>query len=621
MKQVYFFYAILLLATTGACKKDSPETERVKKPKITGVVEKGPFLKGSQVSIVELTEDLNPTGRIFKTEILNDLGHFEISDLELLSPYVQVLVDGFYFNEVTGSLSNSRISLGALADVGTRSTVNVNVITHLEQRRVKRLMQEGATFGQAKTQASQEILDAFYIGVGLEGTSDNISIVDNDRNAYSLLTVSSVLLNAVSSDAALTEKLSSIAQQIESGGKLDEADDEWIKQSKRSIDMEHIISNVTTRYHSLGIAVEIPKFLDTMPQEPITEDDFFTNDEAFVMFYSGALESFSDYFQAFAVFEAAYTNTINPQGNSTYLEIAGHQFGAANTAVFQLWAKGYRAMRLFSVLVQKASDSALPKAKELLHYANAHRGYLYWSMMTMWGDVPYLEPFQIDNLDNIITVQRTRITDIIDHLFPPLEAAVQHTQQEATEYGMGRSFPLAVLARLSLLKGDYTSAKEYAQQIIQTGLFSLSANQWAESEKIYGSTSAAVEPTESVNQDYRDLINNRNTIHYVTYPEIVLTASEACLNLGEINQALDYLNQVRQSNGKQAMASTDEAAIRQALLDEIKDGLGKDGLWFSTLKRHDLAEEALNIPAYRKLIPIPQQEINLNPNMTQNPGY
>lgn len=618
MKHVYFIFAILLLATTFACKKDNHETERIKKPKLTGAVEKGPFVKGSQVSIVELTQDLNPTGRIFKTEILNDLGHFEISDLELISPYVQVLVDGFYFNEVTGSLSNSRITLGALVDVSTQNAVNVNTITHLEQRRVKRLIQEGATFTEAKAQASDEILEAFYIGEGLQGTSDNVSIVDNNSNAASLLAVSSVLLNAVSSDAALTETLSLIAQQIESAGKLDEADEEWIKQSIRSIDMEHITSNVTTRYNSLGIAVEIPDFLDLMPPDLITEEDIFTDEEAFVTLYGSALESFFDYFQAFAVFEAAYANTIDPQGNSRYLEIARHQFSPANEAVFQLWDKGYQAIYQFSLFVQKASASDLPKAKELLHDANAHRGYLYWSMMTMWGDVPYLEPSQVGNID---LIPKTRITDIVDYLVPSLEATVQYTQPEANEYGMGKSFPLAVLARLSLVKGDYAKAKQYTMQIIQTGLFSLSANQWAETEKVYGYTGSAADIPGPVNPDYRMLVNDGNTIHYVTYPEIVLTASEACLNLGEINQALDYLNQVRQSNGKQAIASTEEAAIKQALLDEIKDGLGKDGLWFSTLKRNGNAEEILGIPAYRTLIPIPQQEIILNANMTQNPGY
>lgn len=618
MKHIYFFFALFLLAATFACKKDNRETERIKKPELTGTVEKGPFIKGSQVSIVELTQNLNPTGRIFKTEILNDLGHFEIGDLELISPYVQVLVDGFYFNEVTGSLSSSRITLGALVDVGTQNTVNVNVITHLEQRRVKHLMQDGATFTEAKAQASTEILKAFYIDEKLEGTSDNVSIVDNNRNAASLLAISSVLLNTLPSDAALTEMLSAIAQQMEAAGKLDEAGDEWIRQSIRSIDVNHIISNVIARYHSVGIDVEIPDFLDLMPPDLIAEEDIFTDEEAFVTLYGDALESFFDYFQAFAVFEAAYANTIDPQGNAKYHEIAGHQFGPANTAVFQLWTKGFQAMHRFSLLVQKASTSDLLKAKELLHYANAHRGYLYWSMMTMWGDVPYLEPSQIDN---IVSIPRTRITDIIDYLVPSLEAAVQHTQAEANEYGMGKSFPLAVLARLSLLKGDYIKAKQSARQIIQSGLFSLSANQWAETEKVYGRTRTATEIQAHVNQDYRTLVNDGNTIHYVTFPEIVLTASEACLNSGEINQALDYLNQVRQSNGKEAIALTDEVAIKQALLDEIKVELGKDGLWFSTLKRNGNAEEVLGIPDYRKLIPIPQREMEVNPAITQNPGY
>ncbi len=618
MKYCYFFIAVLLLVSSFACKKDNQESERIKKPELTGTVEKGPFLKGSQVSIVELSGDLNPTGRVFNTEILNDFGYFEMSNLELASPYVQVSVDGFYFNEVTGSLSNSRITLGALVDVSSQNTVNVNVITHLEQRRVKHLMQEGFTFTNAKEQASKEILQAFYVGEELDGTSDNVSIVDNNSNAAALLAISAMLLNAVSSDAALTEKLSSIAQQVESTGMLDEADDELIKQSIRSLNMEHITSNVITRYHSLGIEVEIPNLSDLIPPDLITEDDFFMDEDAFVAAYAGALESFFDYFQAFAVFEAAYANTIDVGGNPRYLEIAGHQFAPANMQVFQLWVTGYQAIRLFSQLVQKASASELPKAKEILHDANAHRGYLYWSMMTMWGDVPYLEPSQ---LDDFAPIPKTRATDIIDYLVPSLEAAVQHTQPEANNYGVGKSFPLAVLARFSLLNGDYAKAKQYAVQVVQTGLFSLSADHWAEAEKVYGYTRSAGEQPGSVNQDYRDLINDGNTIHYVTYPEIVLTASEACLQLGEINQALAYLNQVRQSNGKQALASTDEATIEQALLVEIRDELGKDGLWFSALKRNGNAEEVLDIPAYRKLLPIPQREMEVNPTMTQNPGY
>ncbi|RQP09188.1 MAG: RagB/SusD family nutrient uptake outer membrane protein [Parapedobacter sp.] len=618
MKYCYFLITLFLLAFTFACKKDNPETERIVKPKLTGAVEKGPFLKGSQISIVELSADLNPTGRIFKTEILSDLGHFEMNDLALVSPYVQVLVDGFYFNEVTGALSNSRITLGALVDISSQNTVNVNVITHLEQRRVKHLMQEGATFVQAKKQASSEILRAFYIGEELDGTSDNVSLVDNNNNAASLLAISSALLNMVSSDAALTETLSSLAQQIESDGALSEADSERIKQSIRSLNMEYIADNVVTRYRDLGMEVEIPDFLDVIPIDEITEQDFFTTEEDFIVAYGAAVKSFYEYYQAFAVFEAAYAHTVDASTNPTYFEIAGHQFAPTNTPVFQLWVKAYGTVRMFSLLVQKGEGSQLTMANEIARYAHTHLGYLYWSMMTLWGDIPYLDPAQ---LDNIITPPRTRMIDILSYLTPSIEAAAQHIQAASNQYGVSRSFPLAVLARLYLSEGNYLKAKQYAEDVIQSGLFSLSPDPWGGTENVYGYTLSADFLEELVNPDYRELINSSNTIQYVTYPEIVLTASEACLNLGEVDQAVGYLNQIRQSKGKSALASTDRAVIEQALLDEIKDELGKDGLWFSALKRNGKAEEVLDIPAYRELIPIPQQEMERNPTMTQNPGY
>lgn len=39
------------------------------------------------------------------------------------------------------------------------------------------------------------------------------------------------------------------------------------------------------------------------------------------------------------------------------------------------------------------------------------------------------------------------------------------------------------------------------------------------------------------------------------------------------------------------------------------------------LKRNDLAESELGIKAYQKLFPIPEQQLHINPNLAQNPGY
>jgi hypothetical protein len=45
------------------------------------------------------------------------------------------------------------------------------------------------------------------------------------------------------------------------------------------------------------------------------------------------------------------------------------------------------------------------------------------------------------------------------------------------------------------------------------------------------------------------------------------------------------------------------------------------GTYFAFLKRNNLAEEVLNISAYKQLLPIPQNELQKNRYMTQNPGY
>src|SRR5690606_38776633 len=94
---------------------------------LSGVVEKGPFIRGSRVTVAELDNNLNPTGRVFETDIQNDEGFFELKGVELKSRYVQLTVSGFYFNEIIGELSSSQITMGALAGLQAQHTVNVNI--------------------------------------------------------------------------------------------------------------------------------------------------------------------------------------------------------------------------------------------------------------------------------------------------------------------------------------------------------------------------------------------------------------------------------------------------------------------------------------------------------------
>ena len=77
--------------------------------------------------------------------------------------YTELMADGFYFNEVSNEASSARLVLYALSDITDKSTLNVNLMSHMEKDRIYSLLDDGADFSDAKAQAQQEILDMFGI--------------------------------------------------------------------------------------------------------------------------------------------------------------------------------------------------------------------------------------------------------------------------------------------------------------------------------------------------------------------------------------------------------------------------------------------------------------------------
>ena len=58
------FLSICLLCII-ACKKEEPAKNNTNQYSITGKVQKGPFIKGSEVTLKELDEQLTETGKRF----------------------------------------------------------------------------------------------------------------------------------------------------------------------------------------------------------------------------------------------------------------------------------------------------------------------------------------------------------------------------------------------------------------------------------------------------------------------------------------------------------------------------------------------------------------------------
>jgi len=263
MKKIHKTCGILIILTgcvfvfLAGCRKDEPD---IFKEKVTGCVQKGPFVNGTSILMVELTSSLQQTGKNFTTQIMNNAGYFEIENVGLESSFVEFSASGYYFDEIKGELSISPLDLSALSDITDISTVNVNLLTHLEKQRVGYLVGQGLTFTEAKTSAQQEILSIFGFEISNMNASESLDITINNTSNAILLAIS-VLLQGNRSVGDLTELLANIINDIREDGILNNANIlESIRNSAKELNLEAIRTNLESRFQELEIYTVAPDF-------------------------------------------------------------------------------------------------------------------------------------------------------------------------------------------------------------------------------------------------------------------------------------------------------------------------------------------------------------------------
>jgi hypothetical protein len=242
-----------------SCNKDE-ETSSIIKEKVTGYAQKGPYINGTLITLSELSSDLLPTGRTFYSQILDNTGTFEIRDVNLKSQYVELIAQGFYFNEISNNLSPAQLTLFALTDLKDSSSINVNILTTLEKRRVEYLLSQGKSFEEAKIQAQQEILSIFTFNDHNINNSEFLDI-SQDSEGNAILLAISIILQGFRNVGELSELLSNFSTEISEDGVLnsDELGSDLINDSKY-LNLTVIRSNLENKYEELGVDATIPNF-------------------------------------------------------------------------------------------------------------------------------------------------------------------------------------------------------------------------------------------------------------------------------------------------------------------------------------------------------------------------
>jgi hypothetical protein len=230
---------------------------------ISGAVQKGPFIVGTLVYANRLSAAGQPTSDTVVTTTQTDIGTFAF---ELSEPGVlQLFADGFHYNEITGLLSQGRLTLNAILDATSDITPRsyVNALTHLTYNRTLSLLRNGMKAPDAIAKAQADLVTALHplfaannLPVFTDMSVYNIGDSSPVGNAY-LLAVSATAyqtaitrarVSGTSVDAELTLLLNTLADDLAQDGDIDDRAviDELIIAS-RALDPDAIRFNLKQR--------------------------------------------------------------------------------------------------------------------------------------------------------------------------------------------------------------------------------------------------------------------------------------------------------------------------------------------------------------------------------------
>ena len=249
-----------------------------------GSAQKGPFNNGTSINIAELSNALAPTGKNYSSQITDNSGRFNVAQVQLESPYVELRANGYYFNEVSNQVSSGQLTLYAISNLSGKTSLNVNILTHLEKNRIINLMSgdNPLTYAQAKIQAQEEVLNIFEYSRANMPESELLDISKSGSANGKLLAISAIL-QGDQTVGQMSELLANISTDITADGTIENTTiRNTLINNAANLDFEQIRSNLVARYASLGVSATIPNFeaeINTFLKPPVANNMNVSTDE------------------------------------------------------------------------------------------------------------------------------------------------------------------------------------------------------------------------------------------------------------------------------------------------------------------------------------------------------
>jgi len=318
-----------------------------------------------------------------------------------------------------------------------------------------------------------------------------------------------------------------------------------------------------------------------------------------------------EYIEFTFLFDAVYSKNI-PSPNSAWTAIYDHTQTSGNEKILMLWSKAYDIIFKTNFIIINSGVITDPAARSLIiAQTKAIRAYLYYNLLIWFNGVP-LEPGVTESI-----ITRNTASEVLTYINQDASDAVQYLPSSwsaSDEFRIAKYFAEGILARTSLYESTYTTARTWTEEIINSGLYALSAD-------TNNFTSTNIEIfwgfDKSTATEFSVFFTKGSYVPAIRYTESILVSAEANFNLANTASALNRINMLLARRGLSALPSLTNDDIYQ----QWKIELIKEGSMFITLKRYNKATTVLGIPDYKLVLPLPQSVLNGNPNLFQNPGY
>ena len=245
-------------------------------------------------------------------------------------------------------------------------------------------------------------------------------------------------------------------------------------------------------------------------------------------------------------------------------------------------------------------------------FIDIHLALAYYQLSSRWGGVPFIMQRPNDAHISLPRTDEAEVLSRIENMFDAMEDLDEHRYdafQNANEMlFVSKDAARTLLAFVYCNQKKFDKALPLLEEVIRRGDYHLEYTKATEyknnAECIWG---------------YHIQTRSGETCHpCLDYKDVVLTAAECLYHTGNTPKAKEYIKQVCEHKN----LTVDQSDVLKAIAS--LHYLINSPSYMNFIRRNELGESFMGLShdnLYQLLWPIPNGEIDRNPQMTQNPGY